>query len=458
MNRTSHPPATIITMSRPPASATDALVASPSPILYNSSNSGLFDSRRGRSASVSSTTSHFDDSQSSATSSSSLSSIEDDEVKNLWSTLPNVNVPLGDVKCIEIPLKSTFGVRPSRRASLASSEQLDPTATPFVPGGTLSGQTTPVKDAMQTDYYYDSKEEKLDHLPPPHSVETEYMHPPGLPIPAHSTPNTAHPDTRLEYPQPLPEEMYQIPVWMTFFNQGTSLEAATNLYLLRLNAEAAVTSVPNWSDEEILYFASQFPSKAYTTVNASEYPIALFAFAVYKAFETTRGDIAAQQFMWGLREHSLHAFMNSWDSNSLKPELHLENGLGSHVFSSLYVARLIGDLFSQGLLSKEHVNSCISKLLETPYSEEHIVALGHLVVQSGAELWMSEDMKLDTKAFKKFMAQLSGASKNVIKIAEKKKTASSLIAENTQAPGYSTGWVAFVRQNWDSWLEYYKDY
>lgn len=403
---------------------------SPAKRLYDSSVIMAMRPARSRSASLSSVGSLYD---SSSSSSSSLSSLESYEIQEIFKRIENITItdkasgppPQASAVQLELPFRPA-AQRNQRRLTLSSEGKLDPKAAPFIPGplSSYKAQGIGCNAGMS--------------LGPP----------PGLLTPSGSTawqhidsPDASPAESFDAYYDPAPPPAIH---WWYYLEAGTAHDATADDLIRESNAVAAVTSNEHWSDEEMFFFASHFPGKVYSSVRSQEYPVAPFALSVYQAFESQKDVLTAQRFLMALRQHSMNAFMNSWSKESFNPELHvhLESGLSGHVFASLYLAKFIGDLFNVGLLSKDHVKTCIAKLFEGPHSEEHIVALGHLVVQAGPEFWMSEPMVLDAKEFEDFMQRFENAATYA---------RGSLIEYNEQPSGYSARWVEFVREHFLSW-------
>lgn len=195
------------------------------------------------------------------------------------------------------------------QAAADAGEQLNPKAAAFVPGNGVRAAKPP-SPQLETVYYDEDSEDDLGSTYYPDEGQ-HLSRPPGLSVPSGlRTPTNALHTVQQLYAQ-YPEDP-NMPPWARYFMVGSSAPAGYDPAMRDLTANALVSSLPQWSDEELMFFASQFPSKAYSSTEAGEHPVALFAFAVYNAFGMVHGDIAAQAFLWSLRQHSIFAFTNAW--------------------------------------------------------------------------------------------------------------------------------------------------
>lgn len=124
--------------------------------------------------------------------------------------------------------------------------------------------------------------------------------------------------------------------------------------------------------------------------------------------------------------------------------------LSTHVISAISLARFIGDLFTFGLLTQAHVMNCISKIMETTFSEEHVVALGYLVQRSGPKLWMafeSLDRKPDFTKAGNFLCQYEELMSRV----------TCTLVSGGREPGYSAVWIDTVRASFAEWEAYFAE-
>ncbi|RXW23787.1 hypothetical protein EST38_g2064 [Candolleomyces aberdarensis] len=364
-----------------------------------------FSPLRRRRSSVSSSTSLSsrwpDSSSTSASSQSGRSVLEDDQIRSIFKSLKNVTIADHGLEELAPSTKELKRSPPPKPKRLSSEDRLNPTAVPFVPGASPTQQDFEVISTHS-----------------PYNAGGDYMPPPGLPPPEvlpHNPVEGAVTTVQLEHPSHLPPPDYapcdQPPPWSNAFASG--INPAIDVQIREFHAHAAVTSNPKWTEDELAFLASQISTHAYFATEDPEHTTAQFALFILQALQTTHGEMLAQSFLWNLRQHAMQAFMTSWDPASLDPAHHHPAQLSAHVISAISLARFIGDLFSHGLLPQTHVMNCISKIMETTFSEEHIVALGYLARRSGPELWMafeSLERKPDFAKAGNFLRQYEEAS------------------------------------------------
>ncbi|KAJ3515788.1 hypothetical protein NLJ89_g1543 [Agrocybe chaxingu] len=108
---------------------------------------------------------------------------------------------------------------------------------------------------------------------------------------------------------------------------------------------------------------------------------------LYKQLNEKLGEDYGKTFVWHLRECLLGKFLRAWDTTN-PHAITFQSGLpSSYVYASLSLCKAIGAVFQRGILWREHVDLCLRTLLKDLVSVEHVEALALIVLGCGKTFW-----------------------------------------------------------------------
>jgi len=220
---------------------------------------------------------------------------------------------------------------------------------------------------------------------PPPTTPKEELNPfatpfvPGLRTQA--APRVVTPPRRLTKPPVQPQAVR--PVWLDAFTRGACTSATPEHHSL---ANSIVAS-RRWPIEAMAELAQHFCWRGGEKITEESAGIAPFAFAVYRQFYDIYGEEVAQSFVWHLRECVVGAFKSCWDPDFSNAISYADPPSFNFVASAIAQATFVGQLFNCDLIPGPHTATCISTLLKGLNSYEHLEALRAIIATAGPSFW-----------------------------------------------------------------------
>ncbi|TFK27664.1 hypothetical protein FA15DRAFT_585788 [Coprinopsis marcescibilis] len=359
---------------------------------------------------------------SSSSSLSSNSSLDTCDVKRRFFSVQNItlgNMAVeGDsespnIKFVALPDR-TMGHSSPGFLPLELEAELNPKAQPFVPRFStplLFSNTTEPQHSQDVRPNYNQVD--FGNPPPP----------PGLLQP--SQPQTPGP----EFIAPVVDMPF---VWYPFFVEGLG---CADLNGCQIQAEAIISSLELWSNEDFAALASQFCWNAYSNPEDISDAGAYFASCLLEVISQRFEHMVGQTFLWYLRQYAVKAFDSSFD-----PAVFNQTAEQStpHVLGAISVARFIADLYAHGLVTTSHVVPCLNRLVAISSTQEHVVAIGYLITRCGPDLWVPT-ANLSPEPANRFLPKLYQTAKR------------SQISLLGNEPGYCQDWVDVVTSHITKW-------
>ncbi|KAI0049423.1 hypothetical protein FA95DRAFT_1571236 [Auriscalpium vulgare] len=245
-------------------------------------------------------------------------------------------------------LRAARKSQPERDAALKGSSTFNPHAAPFIP----SPATPDFSNALP-------------------------VSPPPAPMPVASS--SALPASDPPVPQPPPHTDPYRP-WKPAYEMGL---AAASDEQRAFHARGAVM-LRDWTGPRLQDLAWCLTWEA-TEAHAAR-PVALFVHELASAFLEFYGQDLAAVFVWHVRDYTLQTFCGWWDPNNASSVTRASGTPHEYIGCAFALARYVGDLSANHLLTAPQVHLCLDVLVSNLASPEQVRAVRDILLHAGPQL------------------------------------------------------------------------